>query len=62
MALKTHTAQLTTKVYISGSFGDSVVSCDIFLDTVYMGECFAEKRHMDFIWKHGKGAYDILIE
>ena len=55
-----------TKVEISGFFGDSVVSCDVFLETPirgcfcrsrHVGECFVEKRHVVFFleaaWKRG---------
>jgi hypothetical protein len=59
-------------VEISGFFGDSVVSCDIFLENYHMSGCFAEadtwedtaeSRHMVFLWKlPGKGAWDVLLE
>ena len=55
----------TPEMEISGSFGDSVVSCDIFLETVLdvfaeagmWEDVFTKNRHLVFFWKHaGKRA------
>ena len=41
-----------TEVEISDFFGDSVVSCDVFLETVFlMRGYFAEKRYVMIFWK-----------
>ena len=51
---------IADEVDISGIFGDSLVSCYFFSQNCLMrcfyqsrhlGGCFAEKRHIVFIWK-----------
>ena len=50
-------------VDISGIFGDSVVLCDVFLETVLGDHVFRENRHVMLFWRQpGKGLCDALLE
>ena len=53
----------TFEVEISYFFGDSVVSCDVFLETILWEGVFAENRCVVFFWKlPWKRACDVLLE
>lgn len=48
---------------ISGFYGDSVVSGDVFLEAVLGEDVFAENRPFVFFWKRlEKEACDVLLE
>lgn len=56
-------ANLAIEVEISDFFGDSVMSRDFFSGHYLMRECFAEDRHVIFLWKLSyERAHDVLLE